>query len=349
MSTPVELAACQVHISPDTYASEAHFEAMLDRIGSRLSAARTKRDGQYVYPCLAVFPETIGAFLPLVDLLDCVRDAKTTDDALGRVARKSLVSIAKAMVRGKTVHPTVAFLLSAAPEVRRIYRNTFSRFARRYGVWTVAGSALLPRNAYGDLADSFLPADGRVYNTSYIFDPDGRHVGVVRKVNLVPTVEDEVGLSAGHKGDLWPVSTPFGSVGTLICYDGFRVAHTPSEPDFRALLPHYDDHGCRIVAHPAANFWPWENTWTFQGVEGSMKRHEQWLSEGLLSQMDRHPLQSIRYAVTAQLLGQVFDNRFDGRSHILERTPQGARIIAEAQRGDLSPDAEEVVLHAVNA
>lgn len=347
MSTKVELAACQVHVTPETYASETSFDAMLNRIGGKLEEARTARGHEYAYPCLAVFPETIGTFLPLVDRLDGVRDAKTTDDALGRIARKSALGIARAMVRGKTLHPTVAFLLSVAPEVRRIYRNAFSRFAQRYNVWTVAGSAFLPRNAYGDLADDFSPTDGRIYNTSYIFNPKGRHVGVVRKVNLVPTVEDSVGLSPGHKGDLWPVTTPFGQIGTLICYDGFRVAHTPNEPRFCPLLTHYDDHGCRIVAQPAANFWPWDDTWTFQGVQGSMKRHEQWLNEGLLSQMDQVPLQSLKYAVTAQLLGEVFDNRFDGRSHILERTAEGARILAEAPRGDVSPEAETVVLRVV--
>ena len=347
MSTTVELAACQVHISPETYASEASFDAMLDRMGRRLEEARTNRGHEYAYPCVAVFPEMIGTFLPLVNRLDRVRDAKTTDEALGRVARGALWDIVGAMVRGKTRKTTIGFLLAVGPEVRRKYRNAFSRFAQRYNVWTVAGSALLPRNAFGDLTDEFAPADGRIYNTSYIFNPRGRHVGVVRKVNLVPTVEDTMGLSPGTQYDLWPVSTPFGQMGTLICYDAFRVAHTPNEPEFRPLLAHYDGHGCRVIAHPAANFWPWEDPWTFQGSSGAMKRHEQWVSEGLLSHMDQTPLESLQYAITAQLLGQVFDNRFDGRSQILERTAEGARILAEAPRGDGSPEAETVVLRVV--
>lgn len=348
MPTPVELAACQVHVSPETYASTASFEAMLDRVGRKLEDARTSSGHEYAYPCLAVFPEMIGTFLPLMNRLDRVRNAKTTDEALGRVGRDHLWDIASAMVRGKTRHTTIAFLLAVAPAVRRVYRDAFSRFAQRYNVWTVAGSALLPRNAYGDLADDFLPADGRVYNTSYIFNPRGRHVGVVRKVNLVPSVEDTMGLSPGDKGDLWPVSTPFGQIGTLICYDGFRVAHTPNEPGFCPLLTHYDAHACRVLAHPAANFWPWEDPWTFLGSSGRMKRHEQWVQEGLLSHMDQTPLESLQYGVTAHLLGQIFDNRFDGRSQILERTADGARILAEAPRGDASPDAETVVLRVVD-
>jgi len=349
MSEKVELAACQVHVTPEDYASEGHFEAMLDRMGRRLERARARHaDGTYAHPCLAVFPEMIGTFLPLAGRLDAVRSARTVDEALTKVALRNPGRMARAMLRGKTTRTSVGFLLAVAPEVRRLYRDAFSRFSRRYSVWTVAGSALLPRNAHGNVAHSFEPAEGRVYNTSYAFDPEGRHLGATRKVNLVPTVEDTLGLSSGRHGELMPFSTPFGRVGTLICYDGFAVAHTPREPGFRALLSHYDDHGCSVVAQPAANFWPWETPWTFEGCDGRMLRKQQWLDEGLHAQMADGPLRAVRYGVTAQLLGRLFDNHFDGRSHILERTESGTRVLGEAARGDASPEAEELLLRIVD-
>ncbi|HVK70117.1 MAG TPA: carbon-nitrogen hydrolase family protein, partial [Polyangium sp.] len=298
-------------------------------------------------PCLAVFPEMIGAFLPLVGRLDTVRGARTVDEALTKVALRSPFRMASAMFRGKTARTSVGFLLAVAPDVQRLYREAFARFARRYETWTVAGSALLPRNAHGNLADSFSPADGRVYNTSYTFNPAGRHVSVSRKVNLVPTVEDTLGLSPGRRGELMPFSTPFGQVGTLICYDGFAVPHTTREPDFCPLLSHYDAHGCSVVAHPAANFWPWDTPWTFGGSDGRLVRKQQWLDEGLFAQMESAPLRAVRYGVTAQLLGRVFDSHFDGRSHILARDGSSVHILAEAARGDASPEAEEVLLRVV--
>ena len=161
MSTTVELAACQVYVNPETYASEASFEAMLDRMGRRLEDARMARGPEYAHPCLAVFPEMIGTFLPLVDRLERVRNAKTTDEALGRVARSALGDIVAAMVRGKTLNTTIGFLLAAAPEVRRIYRQTFSRFAQRYNVWTVAGSVLLQRMLMGTWRMIFDPPTGK--------------------------------------------------------------------------------------------------------------------------------------------------------------------------------------------
>jgi len=345
----VELAACQVFVTADDYASQRRFEAMLARVGARLDAARARDErGGFLHPCLAVFPEMIGMFLPLVDRAGAVRGARTTDGALACVALRSLPSLLGAMVRHGATSPKVGFLLAAAPEVWRFYRGAFGRFARAHGCWVVAGSALLPRNLHGDLADRFEPEDGRVYNTSFAFAPDGAHVGCVRKVNLVPTLEDVLGLSPGRADELTPFTAPFGKVGTLVCYDGFREPHTHGEPGFCALASRYDQAGCAVLAQPASNPWPWEGTWIFADPGEKKLRREQWIDEGLCAQLGDARLAHVRYAVTAQLLGRVFDNRFDGRSHILERGDAGARILAEAERADASPEAEEVVLRAVD-
>ncbi|HVK70224.1 MAG TPA: hypothetical protein VM694_37480, partial [Polyangium sp.] len=93
----VELAACQVHVTPEEYASAEAFEAMLDRIGEKLANARARlAHGAHAHPCLAVFPEMIGAFLPLVGRLDTVRGARTVDEALTKVALRSPFRMASA-------------------------------------------------------------------------------------------------------------------------------------------------------------------------------------------------------------------------------------------------------------
>lgn len=345
----VELAACQVLVTEDDYASQARFEALLARVGQRLDAGRSRdAEGGFAHPCLAVFPEMIGAFLPLVGNAEAARGARTTDAALARVALRSLPSLIGAMAHHGVWSPKVGFLLASAPEVWRLYRGAFARFARAHVCWVVAGSALLPRNAHGDRADRFEADDGRVYNTSFAFSPTGAQVGCVRKVHLVPTIEDVLGLSSARADELTPFDAPFGRVGTLICYDGFRIAHTAQEPAFRPLAARYDAAGCSVLAQPAANPWPWEERWSFAEPGETLQRSEQWLSEGLLSQFAAAPFAHVRYAVTPQLLGRVFDNRFDGRSHLLERGPAGARVLAEAARADASLEAEEVVLRAVD-
>jgi predicted amidohydrolase len=344
----VSLAACQVHVTFDDYASEESFNQMLDRVGRRLSALRAAAGDR---ECLAVFPEMIGAFLPVVGHAPLARLARTVDGAMALIGARSLPSLVSAMLRGRAGSPKVGLLLAAAPEVRRIYRDAFRRFAREQGAWVVAGSALLPRNAHGDLADRFEPQDGRVYNTSYAFDPEGRHVGCVRKVNLVPALETGLGVSPGRPDELRPFETPFGPVGTLICYDGFHISHTRGEPGFCRLAARYDAQGCTVLAQPAANPWPWEEPWVFAEPGETQLRREQWHCEGLFAQLAAGRFENIRYAVVPQLVGGVMDARFDGRSNIvavLAENPGGARVIAEAERAEAAPDAEEVVLRTVS-
>ena len=344
----IELAACQMHVTAEDYVSEESFAAMLDRAGQRLDRARARGgDGAFAHPCLAVFPEMIGAFLPMVGRSRIVRGARSTDAALTRVALRSLPAVLGAMRTARTLSPKIGFLLAAAGEVRRIYRAAFGAFAREHGVWVVAGSALLPKNHLGDTAEAFEAEDGRVYNTSYAFAPDGRQVGATRKVNLVPTLEDELGLSPGDASDVAPIEAPFGRVATLICYDGFLVPHTEAEPGFTRMMGTCDARGARVIAHPAANPWAWGERWIFAANDERQLRSEQWQSEGIEAQLGAGRFDNVRYAVTAHLLGDVLDNHFEGRSQILERTAAGARPIAEAQRADASRAAEEVVLRAV--
>src|SRR5688572_18372540 len=132
----VDLAACQMRVTEEDYRSPGAFDAMLARAGRRLDAARSP-DAKH---CLAVFPEMIGAFLPL---MHAPRSARTTDAALRAVAIRRLGRVARAAVRGRTLNGKLAFLLAMGDETRALYEDTFARFARAHSTYVVAGSALL--------------------------------------------------------------------------------------------------------------------------------------------------------------------------------------------------------------
>ncbi|HEX8701914.1 MAG TPA: hypothetical protein VF815_24005, partial [Myxococcaceae bacterium] len=143
------------------------------------------------------------------------------------------------------------------------------------------------------------------------------------------------------------VPTPFGKLGTLICYDGFREPHTSGEPSFVPAARLLDARGVSVIAQPSANAWPWDAPWAFNEPGETQLRREQWFNEGLYSQLGA--LQSARYAVNPQLVGGFFENVFEAPSLILERVRPGeVRVLARAQ----DPRAEEVLhvtvpLHSV--
>lgn len=306
----LDLFAAQTHVDPETYRSPATFRALVDRFAGQAAAARG--DGG----ALLVFPENVGTFLPFALAGGGGVPALAAAKAALRQPRAFLSALRQLR------RPVLAALASVASDVRGLLSEAFGDAARREGLCIVGGSALLPG------------ADGRVHNLSPFFDADGRLLRETRKVNLVPTMEDAagMGLAPGPSADLGPVDCAAGRVATLICYDGFCVPHTRSEPLFTPVVDRVAD--ADVVAHPAANPWPWDGPWIHARPDDESRdwmRREQWRLEGIERSLVELPAGArLRYAVTAHLLGGLAGERFEGRSVILERDAQGVRRLAEA-------------------
>jgi len=318
----LDLFAAQTHVDPDSYRSAASFRALVDDVVARAAAVRSG-------PALLVFPENVGTFLPFA----VAGGGSTPALAAASAALKEPRSFLAALRRVR--RPVLAALVSVASEVRGLLHETFAAAARREGLCIVGGSALLPG------------ADGRVHNVSPFFDADGRLLGETRKVNLVPKMEDALGLAPGPSAAIGPVESAAGKVATLICYDGFCVPHTRDEPLFTPVIDRVAD--ADVVAHPCANPWRWDGPWVHarRGDESrDWMRREQWRCEGIERSLSELPDDGrVRYAITAHLLGSIAGERFEGRSVILERGRAGVRRLAEAGAYAPSP-ANATLVHA---
>jgi len=338
-STHVELFAVQPRISLEDYASEESFVERHRALARRIDQLRARDgSGRPLHPALAVWPEMVGAPLGIMGLLHRVRRSRTTQAAMSRVALSKALSLLWAAVRHRPSSLEECLYAATAAGVHRAMWRTFSGIGRDFSLWVVGGSALLPRNRLGADTPDFVPVNARTYNTSYTFSPQGRCVAVTRKVNLVPTQEDVVRLSPGRPEELEVVLTPFGRLGTVICYDGFREPHTSQEPSFVPAAQVLDALGADILAQPSANAWPWDEPWAFNAPGESQLRREQWFSEGLYSQLAA--LHRVRYAVNPQLVGSFFENVFEAPSLIFERVRAGeVRVLAQS----MDPRTEDVL------
>lgn len=334
----IDLFAVQPFVDASTYRSASSFARAMRRLVERCSALRAGGT-----PALAVFPEHVGTFLALVPLGRLGALLPSTDTAAALAVLLRPRSFARALarrgLRGLVGGGAVATaILALAREVRDIYERTFAELARESGMSIVAGSALLPD---GD-------ESAEVYNLSLTFGPDGSLRAVTRKVNLVPQVEDALGLSRGDPERNEPAEVDAGRIGTLVCYDGFAVPHTPREPGWRAAAGSLARRGAHVLAQPAANPWPWNGRWVHAPADSALLRRAEWRREGLAAQLPS--LDGVRYAVTAHRIGRVLDRRFEGRSEILARRPDGrVEVLAEAERADCSPVSETVVHARVEA
>ncbi|HEY2388099.1 MAG TPA: nitrilase-related carbon-nitrogen hydrolase [Candidatus Binatia bacterium] len=349
MQLEIELVAVQPFMRLEDYLDGGAFAAKITALGERIAAARARdAAGRFRHPALVVFPEHIGTFLSAAGYADLLRPGDDVDALLRRVVLRRALRLLAAMLRHRTASPAAAVLLAESAKMQRIYRAAFAAVARRLGATVVAGSIILPDAADDPDAEPFRAHDSRLYNLSYTFGPDGRCVGVTRKVHLVPTLEDTLPLTPGDAAALRPIDTACGRVGVLICYDGFAEPHTEHEPNFQALGARLAASGVEIVAQPSANPWPWNERWVFCAPGEGQLRREQWLHEGLFRQLPTMP--GVRYAVNPQLIGDLLGTRFDGRSYIFARDEHGATtILAAAERDDLDAASEQVVVARVAA
>ena len=87
-----------------------------------------------------------------------------------------------------------------------------SGYAKQNGIYMIAGS--MPEK----------DAEGNVYNTSYIFDREGKQIGKHRKVHLFDidvkggqTFKESDTLTAGDSDTVF--DTEFGKIGVMLCFD----------------------------------------------------------------------------------------------------------------------------------
>jgi len=349
VSNQIELIAVQSFMRVDDYRDEQAFRAKIAALADRVAEARERdSSGAFRHPALVVFPEYIGTFLSIADYADLLRPGDDVTALLRRLVVRRPLHFAGAMLVYRTLSPAAAVLLGESAKMHRIYRGTFRDVARHLAATVVAGSIILPENAAGIDAEELRPQGNRLFNLSYTFAPDGRCVNVTKKVHLVPTQEDTLPLTAGDPADLASIESPCGRLGVMICYDGFAEPHTDREPCFQALGPRLAAAGVEVIAQPSANSWPWNERWVFCDAGEHQLRRDQWLNEGLFSQLRDMP--GVRYAVNPHLIGEILGTRFDGRSYVFARGADGEpRILAAATAAALDPSSEEVLVVRVPA
>ena len=108
-------------------------------------------------------------------------------------------------------YQTETFPIYAEKEGGPVWQQ-LSGYAKQYGIYLIGGS--MPEK----------DAEGNVYNTSYIFDREGKQIGKHRKVHLFDidvkggqTFKESDTLTAGDSDTVF--DTEFGKIGVMLCFD----------------------------------------------------------------------------------------------------------------------------------
>lgn len=214
--------------------------------------------------------------------------AQNLDTALWAVEELSargsdLVVLPELWASGYDAERLAECVAAAAEPLPGPRSDALAAACRRAGVWLVAGS---------------VPEldDGRTYNTTVVYGPDGTVRGIHRKAHLYRATGEDLVFAAGDRATVLSTDR-FGALGLATCFDGDHAAYA------RALR----SRGARLVVMPAAYEAGAERWWEVLHPANALSNGQWW--------------------VTVNQCGGAGDAAMFGRSRVI--APDG-RVVAEA-------------------
>ncbi len=307
---PARLIAVGNRVDLHAAVSEESFSEELERIVG-MAVEHLAHDR----PNLVVLGEVLGLPLALTGKRGYLsRRMHTSNVAMSMLA----LGYARRIFHYRRIYPNIslvrALLLSLSDRMYRPFTTTLSQLAAKHNMY-VSASTIVPHvNCSTALADVvrlgrrteskvYLPSGPEVYNTGFLWGPDGSLLGATDKVFLTESEKSVLDLTPGDLEQVQAFETEMGKVGLAISLDAFT-------PEYLQKL---DSQGTRIVIQNDANDVVWAGpckTWEWQPQE--------WLNSVLGSVQDDYP--NLYYNVCAMQVGNFYDIPFDGQSTITKKS-----------------------------
>ncbi len=288
----LQLVAIQMKCHISDYTSPEAFKA---KIRALMEQIQRDRD----LPALVVFPENTGTLLMLTGLGEESKNATSLEEAITLEVKRNHIPVLWNRLRYR-VGWVRGFIFTRVDAIAKIYVETFSQMAKEYNVYIVAGSICLPEYDVidGRLGNRSRKGSGNIYNTSYVFGPDGKIIGTQKKVHLIELeMSKGLELTSGDLYELEVFHTPIGKLAVGICLDSFK----------EDVISKLAEDGGQILLQPSANPGPW-----------SLEQQEDWLNGSWKWTQGRG---QFKYAVNPMMVGHIFDLIFEGQSSILTSEP----------------------------
>jgi len=298
-------------------------------------------------PALALvsFPEDVGLVASLIGSRGAAARRATIQSGGSEAAFASLVfkyqpQIAYYTERFPGQAPIRYLLLAVTDTVYRAFYETYADLARTYHVYVTANANLaaarrITATEQPDLVQllrdpdeattrdyAYVAESPEVYNTTFIFDPNGNILlaapdgGVLRspadtdgllrgslnKAYLTQAEQDTLPLAYGRVQDLDVVNTPVGRLASLISKDAWMID----------VNDRYEAKGANLILQPEA-FSEWAyvaSPWQPDGFKA-----------GGFAQLQRNP--SFLYNLAPSMTGNLYEVTFDGQSSLAAKRRKG--------------------------
>ena len=273
------------------------------------------RNSRRTRPNLVALGEILGLPLALTGKRGYLpRLMQTSNVAISMLA----LGYGRRMIHYRRIFPGISLvrslLLSLSDVLYRPFVSTLSRLAAQYGIY-LAASSITPhiqistsetnigRFGRRRVGKVYMPDGPGVYNTGFLWGPDGKLIGTTDKVFLTESERSILDLTPGELDRVQVFETEFGKVGFAISLDAF----TPQ------YLRRLDDLGASIVIQNDAN----DQLWAAPSKTCEWQPQE-WLNSVLGCLQDEYP--HLHYNVCPMQVGNFFDLPFDGQSSISKKS-----------------------------
>lgn len=323
-----KIIAVQARMENNDYSSEAHFKHKIESYFIALEQKGLRLDSS-----LVVFPEHIGTWLVAVDEHKWVTGTNKMNMAMALLAYARFPLVLKKYFGspdGISDPLVYAIFYAKAKKMQLIYRQTFSEMAKKYKVYIVAGSIVLPEAKSIIDSSSFSKT---LYNSSFLFHPDGAcDPSVTHKVF---PINSESGFTSSGDSELLPVyDLSFGRTSILICADSWSTA----------VYEHIAEQGTEIILVPSFASGDQSMSQKWKGFNGqanspdlnpqdidSITEAEAWTKYALNSQISST---AAKLGLNVFLRGQLWDLGSDGNSWILE-VKTGKRLTSTSGNSEI--------------
>ncbi len=306
----VRLHAVGNRINSQAAKTPQHFSTELERI-VQLALPNLAQDR----PNLVVLTEILG--LPLA-----VSGPRGILARSMRSASNAITSLAPAyamrMMHYRRLYPDIslvrALLLSLTDALYRPFVTTLSHLAAKHAIYLSATTVAphvqrstspvdIRRFGQSGATSVYLPVSPHVYNTGFLWGPDGKLLGTTDKVFLTEGEQTTLDLSSGDLNLVQAFATEFGKVGFAISLDAFTPAY----------LQRLDELEVQIIMQNDANDQPWTTP-----SKACDWQPQEWLNSVLGSLQADYT--HLMYNVCPMQVGNFFDISFDGQSTITKKS-----------------------------
>jgi predicted amidohydrolase len=226
--------AIQPYMLPVDYQTENSFFNKLDFYFNE-----AKQKNWLSEKTIVVLPEYLGTWLAVAEEKQSVYQSKTIQNGLTTIVSSNIFSFANAFlhVKAKDKVKDAAFRMNA-DKMAEIYSSTFTRLAKKYQVYVVGGSIILPKPTVEN--NKINIDNGNLYNVSFLFLPNG-NIDEKVVVKAYPTADELNYISAGKLADIPIFETPAGKLGIAICADSW----------FPDIYEHFEKKAANLITIPS--------------------------------------------------------------------------------------------------